>query len=142
MRERRAARELVLQALYAQELSDAPVSEVESYVIDESDLSEELKEFARKLFRTSVYHKDELDGYIKEKSLNWEFERIAVVDRLIMRMAICEFLYFDDIPPKVSISEAIEIAKKFSTENSSAFVNGILDAILREIVGKGLIPEI
>jgi len=59
-----------------------------------------------------------------------------------MRMAICEFLYFDDIPPKVSISEAIEIAKKFSTENSSAFVNGILDAILREIVGKGLIPEI
>ncbi len=71
-----------------------------------------------------------------EKSKNWDFERIAIIDRLIIRMAICEFLFFDDIPPKVSISEAIEIAKKFSTDDSSAFVNGILDAILH-MISKG-----
>ncbi|MBO8131298.1 MAG: transcription antitermination factor NusB [Candidatus Helarchaeota archaeon] len=142
MRERRAARELVLQSLYAQELSEDPVQTVEEYIINQSDLSEELKEFARELFKKAATNKEELDKYIKEKSLNWEFDRIAVVDRLIMRMAICEFLYFDDIPPKVSIAEAIEIAKKYSTDNSSAFVNGILDAILRTLIEHGLIEKV
>ena len=133
MRERRAAREVTLQALYAQELSEDSIKKVEDTVINTSELSEELRKFSRNLFEVSVNHKDKVDYYIKVRSENWEFDRIAIVDRLILRMAITEFLYFDDIPPKVSISEAIEIAKKFSTDDSSSFVNGILDAVLRMI---------
>ncbi len=134
MRERRLAREVALQAIYAQELSGDSIKFVGTNIIDNSEeLSEELKPFARELFEKTTLYKKDLDHYIKTKSENWEFERIAVIDRLIIRMAICEFLYFDDIPPKVSISEAIEIAKKFSTDDSSAFVNGILDAVLHMI---------
>ena len=136
MRERRAARELALQAMYAGEQSNDPIRHVAATVIDPSELSPELQAFARKLFQISSLHKSELDEYIKKKSENWDFDRIAMLDRLIIRMAICEFLYFDDIPPKVSISEAIEIAKKFSTNDSSAFVNGILDAVLHLITDK------
>jgi len=134
MRERRLARETALQAIYAQELSEDMIKTVEANIIDKSEeLPEELKPFARGIFESTVVHKKELDQYIKAKSENWDFERIAIIDRLIIRMAICEFLYFDDIPPKVSISEAIEIAKKYSTDDSSAFVNGILDAVLHMI---------
>ncbi len=135
MRERRAAREVVLQALYAQEMTADPMRMVEKHIIDGSDLPDELKDFARKIFQSAILHKEQLDEYIKLKSEHWDFSRIAIVDRLIIRMAICEFLYFDDIPAKVSISEAIEIAKKYSTDDSSAFVNGILDAVLH-MVGK------
>lgn len=133
MRERRAAREITLQALYAQEISEDSVEIVKGNIIDTSELSEELKQFASILFETSVLHKKEIDQYIRERSENWEFDRIAIVDRLILRMAICEFMYFEDIPPKVSISEGIEIAKKYSTDDSGAFVNGILDAVLQMI---------
>lgn len=134
MRERRAAREVALQAMYAQEMNEYPSRIVRDDIIDNSSLTDDLKKFASELFEASVIHKDELDEYIKEKSENWDFDRIAIVDRLILRMAICEFLYFDDIPPKVSISEAIEIAKNFSTDDSSAFVNGILDAVLHLLI--------
>lgn len=135
MRERRIAREVALQAMYAQEISGDTIDFVESMVIDASDLSWELKSFAKSLFESSTLRKDELDKYIRDKSENWDFDRIAIIDRLIIRMAICEFLCFTDIPPKVSISEAIEIAKKYSTDDSSAFVNGILDAVLHIIGG-------
>ncbi len=141
MRERRIAREVALQAMYAQELSENSVADVESSVIKNSDISLELKDLAGKLFASATRHKVNLDNYIKQKSENWDFSRIAVIDRLIIRLAICEFLYFDDIPPKVSISEAIEIAKKFSTDDSSAFVNGILDAVLHLISSEGLIDK-
>jgi N utilization substance protein B len=133
MRERRAAREVVLQALYAQEISEETISSVRKSIIDPSELSDELRDFARQLFEKAVRYKAGLDNYIKEKSENWDFERIAILDRLVIRMAICEFLHFEDIPPKVSISEAIEIAKKFSTDDSSGFVNGILDAVLHTL---------
>ena len=132
MRERRKARELVLQATYAKELSGDTIDEILEKIINISELPEELKIFARELFSKTMIHKDELDSHIKEKSENWEFSRIAIIDRLILRIAICEFIYFDDIPSKVSISEAIEIAKKFSTKDSGSFVNGILDAILQQ----------
>ncbi|MCK9483624.1 MAG: transcription antitermination factor NusB [Candidatus Marinimicrobia bacterium] len=133
MRERRAARELALQALYAEELTGYPLAQVVEDVIEESDLQGELKVFTKELFMAAALHRDELDKFIQDKSENWDFERIAIIDRLIIRMAICEFKYFDDIPPKVSISEAIEIAKRYSTDDSSAFVNGILDAVLHQI---------
>lgn len=133
MRERRAAREVVLQALYAQELSESNLAQVIADVIEPAELSQELKTFARRLFELASLNREELDNYIKEKAENWDFDRIAIIDRLVIRIAICEFLYFDDIPPKVSIAEAIEIAKKYSTDESSAFVNGILDAVLHSL---------
>jgi len=142
MRERRLAREIALQAMYAQEISGDSIKVVETNIIDNSEeLPEELKSFARQIFQSTTLHKKELDQYIKAKSENWDFERIAVIDRLVIRKAICEFLYFDDIPPKVSISEAIEIAKRFSTDDSSAFVNGILDAVLHMIAEESGIPR-
>lgn len=136
MRERRAAREVVLQALYAQELSEASLAQVTADVIEPAELSPELKDFARRLFEFSYVHREELDDYIKLKAKNWEFKRIAIIDRLAIRIAVCEFLYFDDIPPKVSIAEAIEVAKKYSSDESSAFVNGILDAILHTLTDR------
>lgn len=132
MRERRKARELVLQCTYANELSGDTIEETTEKLINIAELSDDLKLFTRTLFSTTMRNKDELDAYIKQKSENWEFSRIAILDRLILRIAICEFLYFEDIPSKVSISEAIEIAKKYSTKDSGSFVNGILDAILQE----------
>ncbi len=136
MRERRAAREVALQALYAQELNGYSLAQVTADVIDAADISQELKDFARRLFELSVIHQEELDNFIKSKSENWDFERIAIIDRLVIRMAICEFLYFDDVPPKVSITEAIEIAKKYSTDDSSSFVNGILDAVFHTLADR------
>jgi N utilization substance protein B len=141
MRERRKARELVLQAAYAKELSGDTIDETIEKLINTSELSEELRQFARKLFTKTMSSDEELDAYIKEKSENWEFSRIAIIDRLVLRIAICEFLYFDDIPSKVSISEAIEIAKKFSTKDSGSFVNGILDAILQEFTANKKITK-
>ncbi|MDZ7268529.1 MAG: transcription antitermination factor NusB [candidate division KSB1 bacterium] len=131
--DRRRARELTLQACYAHELSEnEPATIVADVILSKTEAAPVLT-FAEDLFRRTVEHKDEFDQLIKEKAVNWEFNRIAILDKLILRMAICEFLYFEDIPPKVSIDEAIEIAKKFSTEKSGRFVNGILDAVLIDL---------
>ena len=84
---------------------------------------------------------DEFDGYIRQYSANWKFERIAMLDLLILRIAICEFIHFFDVPPKVTIDEAIELAKRFSTYKSSGFINGILDAVLLELRDKSIVVK-
>ena len=83
---------------------------------------------------TSTCHKykSNLDTLITEKLDNWELTRVAVIDKVILRLALAEILYFEEIPPQVSINEAIELAKKYSTDRSGKFINGILDAIYRE----------
>jgi transcription antitermination factor NusB len=85
--------------------------------------------FARELVEGTVVRRAEIDAIIGEVAENWEISRMAVVDRNIIRMAIYEMLWRDDVPPKVAINEAIDLAKKYSTKNSSAFVNGILDKV-------------
>lgn len=90
--------------------------------------------FAEPLIKGVLEHRDAIDERIKTHAKNWDFNRIAVVDRNIMRLAIFEMLHRDDIPPVVSINEAVDIAKKFSTEDSGKFVNGILDKIRGEIL--------
>ncbi len=85
--------------------------------------------FADPLIRGTLEHRDAIDELIKGHAKNWEFHRIAAVDRNIMRLAIYEMLHREDIPPIVSINEAVDIAKKFSTQDSGKFVNGILDKI-------------
>ncbi|MCF7886765.1 MAG: transcription antitermination factor NusB [Candidatus Marinimicrobia bacterium] len=129
MKERRQAREEVLKSLYAKEMTGYNIAAIEDTIIDKSELTSELKIFGKNLFKQTVTHQDKIDEHIKRKSENWDFSRIALIDKIILRMAICEFFYLDDVPPKVSIAEAIEIAKKFSTDDSSSFVNGILDAV-------------
>ena len=117
-------------------------------IISTSD-PKEIQSFAAKLLDLTMQHVQDLDEIIKVKALNWDFGRIAIIDKLILRLAICEFLYFRDIPPKVSIDEAIEIAKKYSTEKSGKFINGILDSVLSELrkanrlnkKGRGLIDK-
>jgi len=90
--------------------------------------------FADKLIRGVIEHRDGVDAKIKEHAANWDLHRMAVVDRNILRLAIYEMLYRDDIPPVVSINEAVDIAKRFSTEDSGKFVNGILDKIKGELM--------
>jgi N utilization substance protein B len=94
----------------------------------------ELRLFAEPLIRGVLGQRDQLDEHIKKHAKNWDFHRIAAVDRNIMRLAIYEMLNRDDIPPVVSINEAVDIAKKFSTQDSGKFVNGILDKVRGEIL--------
>ena len=94
----------------------------------------ETRLFAEPLIRGVLQHRDAIDEYIKKYAKNWDFHRIAAVDRNIMRLAIFEMLHRDDIPPVVSINEAVDIAKKFSTQDSGKFVNGILDKVRGEIL--------
>jgi N utilization substance protein B len=94
----------------------------------------ETRLFAEPLIRGTIEHRDALDAQIKKYARNWELHRIAAVDRNILRLAIYEMLYRDDIPPVVSINEAVDIAKKFSTQDSGKFVNGILDKVKSELM--------
>jgi N utilization substance protein B len=90
--------------------------------------------FAEPLIRGAIEHRNEVDEQIKKYAKNWELHRIAAVDRNILRLAIYEMLYREDIPPVVSINEAVDIAKKFSTQDSGKFVNGILDKVKSELL--------
>ena len=128
---RRIVREKVLQILYAYEINNenlmALTNSLLAEVVEEKD-----RQFGEDLVNRVLIHKKELDEKIQTRVSNWEMNRIALIDRILLRMAICELLYFPDIPPKVSINEAIEIAKEFSTASSGKFINGILDAILSD----------
>ncbi|MDR3459973.1 MAG: transcription antitermination factor NusB [Verrucomicrobiae bacterium] len=94
----------------------------------------ETRLFAEPLIKGVLLHRDAIDEQIKKHAKNWDFHRIAAVDRNIMRLAIFEMLHREDIPPVVSINEAVDIAKKFSTQDSGKFVNGILDKIKGELM--------
>jgi N utilization substance protein B len=145
---RRIIREKVLQILYAHELNKESLTSISAEVLNEVK-DEADQEFARSLIRRVLINVEELDAKIKERVENWELNRIALIDKILLRMGICELLYFPDIPPKVSINESIEIAKDYSTSGSGKFINGILDAILAEQkksgklnkIGRGLVEE-
>jgi len=94
----------------------------------------EVRQFAEPLIRGTIAHREEIDAKIRQYALNWELHRMAVVDRNVMRLAIYEMLYREDIPPVVSINEAVDIAKKYSTPDSGKFVNGILDKVKSDLM--------
>jgi N utilization substance protein B len=94
----------------------------------------EIRLFAEPLIRGTIEHLPEIDALIKKYAKNWELHRIAAVDRNVLRLAIYEMLHREDIPPVVSINEAVDIAKKFSTHDSGKFVNGILDHVKLELM--------
>jgi len=138
---RRLVRERVLQALYAYELSHEPIQFIIENVIADLEKQPESFAFAKQLILKVIECNKELDDLIRQRIEHWEFNRLAIIDRIVLRMSICELLYFDDIPPKVTINEAIEIARDFSTEKSDKFVNGVLDSILDDLKKDGRIKK-
>jgi transcription antitermination protein NusB len=131
MKSRRDAREQAVQMLYSHEMTRVPVGDIIAQQL--KDKNKQYREFTEMLVRQTVRLKERLDIIIQDKSHRWEIERIALLDRIILRLAICELQQFPDIPAKVTINEAIEIAKKYSTENSGKFINGILDNVKQEL---------
>ncbi len=129
MRKRTRSREIVLQVLYQLELRGNEVTdEVDSFCAEQSKETE-ISEFAMRLAKGCIQKIKEIDQKIIGISENWKLQRMPVVDRSILRLACYELFYMDDVPPKVSINEAIDLAKKYSTEKSGLFVNGVLDKI-------------
>ena len=133
---RRIARESVLQALYAQQFSEDEPAIVLNRIMALYPEKKKNSKFISSLFQCVLDHMDWANDMIKSHLLNWEFDRVAQIDRVLLRMGICEIFYMDDIPPKVSISEMVEISKVYSTEESSGFINGILDAVYKEFQQK------
>ncbi len=129
---RRDIRIKVMQVLYAHELSKDPIQKIKKDLLSEIKEPDNI-EFADKLVECVLKNEKMLDKYILNSVVNWELERMALVDHIILRIGISEMLFFPEIPPKVSINEAIDIAKDFCTRNSGKFVNGILDAVLIEL---------
>jgi N utilization substance protein B len=132
---RRDGREAAIQFLYQHELN--PLSDVDGAIvrfIQMAELKPATAEFARSLIKGALEHEKEIDAKIVSIAENWDFNRLANLDRNILRLAIYEMLKREDIPPVVSINEAVDIAKKFSTEDSGKFVNGILDKVKAELV--------
>ncbi|MGH7262498.1 MAG: transcription antitermination factor NusB [Candidatus Rokuibacteriota bacterium] len=134
MGRRRKARELALQFLYQLELrgDGDPASSSEEFW-SRHPVDPEARAFAETLVRGTKLHQGKIDELITQYAENWDLDRMAVVDRNILRVGIFELLWMADIPPKVAINEAIEVAKKFSTQDSSRFINGILDRIHKEL---------
>ena len=138
MSSRREARERVMQALYAFILGGGDAPHILGTLI-KPRLQEDATtlKFAESLFLRTLDLAEEADVLIGQHADNWDLSRIALIDRILLRMAVCEFLRFEDIPPKVTINEAIDIAKRYSTDNSGKFINGILDAALLDLQKQG-----
>jgi N utilization substance protein B len=142
MSTRRDARERVMQALYAHEQAGGnPDHVVHTLLNPEFEDDPETREFAERLFRTTLDVKEEADEIIQAHATNWALHRITAIDRALLRMATAELLSFEEIPPKVSIDEAIEIAKAYSTSDSGPFVNGVLDAVLMDLHEQGRLEK-
>jgi transcription antitermination protein NusB len=135
MGSRRKARECALQMLFAADVAEMPADEVvRSYwaELGESDLDDTAREFATRLASRTLSNLELLDERIRSRAEHWRISRMAVVDRNILRLAVYEFLY-EPTPRTVAINEALEIARRFSTYEATQFINGILDAIKRDL---------
>lgn len=141
MGQRRKSREIALQMLYQLEMTgEAPHEVIELYyglVLAEDDkapgIPDSAKPFAENLVKGVYVHRDDIDKMIVAASENWRLERMSIIDRNILRIAVFEMLYCLEIPPKVSINEAIDLGKTFGSPDSGGFINGILDHLLPEV---------
>jgi len=139
-RKRTIARELALQLLYMADENRGLTEEDIADHLKTADAPPEVEAFTNQLVSGTRSALEKLDGIIASIAVNWRISRMSVIDRNILRMASYELLYVNDIPPKVSINEAVDLAKKYSTADSGSFVNGILDKILSRH-GSGGTPE-
>jgi len=133
--QRRKAREIALQALYNIDLmGEGANDQTEEFIKGEGKRASVI-EFARQLVEGCRSHLKAIDKKLARAAINWEISRMAVIDRNILRLGTYELLFCPDIPPKVAIDEAIELAKKFGSRDSGSFVNGILDKLYKEESG-------
>ncbi len=138
MKKRTRARELALQYLYQRDLLREGLETSAEEFVRTEDAEGSAREFAVELIEGTKEHGTEIDEIIREVAQNWDLERMAVIDRNVLRLATYELLWCASIPPKVSINEAIELGKRYSTQNSGGFINGILDRIKdRQPAGAG-----
>jgi len=136
-KQKRQARIITLQAIYAHEFNGSDLDDTCEFMLDEGNPPiENVIKYGKQLSNLIFQHAVKIDRLIKNRSKNWDIDRITLIDKLILRMALVEMMYMDEIPPKVSIAEGVEIAKQFSTEDSSSFINGILDAVYNEMLKK------
>ena len=133
--QRKLAREAVSQALYAKHVSNEEPKKVLHDIFIRYEFDKMTKKFVEELFNSTIKFSEELDSHIESNLENWTVDRLNVIDRLIMQMSLCEMIHLKsyDISHKVTISSAIENAKKFSSEDSTSFVNGVLDSIYKEL---------
>lgn len=132
MRTRTLSREAALQYLYEVDILGRGEAEPLEEFLERQVGRASAREYAGELVKGVLTHKEELDRIISEVSENWTLERMAIVDRNILRLGVYELRFVEDVPPKVAIDEAIELARRFSTEDACAFVNGILDKVLEK----------
>ncbi len=132
---RHGARQVALQALYWQQSAATDSLGALDQLCARFSLAQEVQSFAAELLQRTAEHADELDALAAARVQHWRWERIARIDRLILRLALAEMLFIEEIPVRVSIFEAVELAKSYSTDKSYAFVNGVLDGVAHQ---KGL----
>ncbi len=134
MIKRRKARELALQILFQADVGNLPIEEaVEITLADTPDLDKEICDYAVQLARGIWQRRSELDSQIQSVTPNWTVERMAAVDRNLIRMALYEMLYVPDVPYRVAINEAVELAKEYGSTESRRFVNGVLGALVKKL---------
>lgn len=133
---RRHIRIKVMQILYAQSMNGDPIENVMRDILADVD-DKENKKFAEDLIYFITSNQKMLEEMIDKKVENWEAERMAFIDKLLLKIGVTELINFPEIPPKVTINEAIEIAKEYSSKSSGKFVNGVLDAILADLKNEG-----
>ena len=129
MRSRTRSREYALQMLYQHDLRQTDPQAMLTTFWEDHQVPDDVKAFANQLFTGTVERLAEIDPLLAGNANNWELKRMAVIDRNILRLGVFELLHTEDVPPKVCINEAIELAKRFGDTDSSKFINGILDAI-------------
>ena len=135
---RRKSRELVLQMLFQSDMGKQDAAHVRrTFWAEHATASGEVRGFADDLFRVAIDRTAEIDGLIEKHAEHWRMERMAAVDRNLLRAAVAEFLAYPDTPRAVVINEALEIARKFSSPESVQFVNGVLDSVGKELEGSG-----
>ena len=128
---RRAARQCVLKALFAYQFSK---NDTIDQLVSENPELKDNNDFIQSLFDIVLEHVKLTEDIIKSHLENWEIDRVALIDKILLKMGICEIYFIDDIPPKVTISEMVEIAKVYSTDESPVFINGILDAVFKNYI--------
>lgn len=133
---RRQARECALQMLYQLDMGKNDLCEVMDLYWQTQDVDEGARMFANELVNGVADHRSSIDKIIASNSQHWKLSRMAAVDKNVLRIAIFELIYRPDIPAKVTINEAVEVAKRYGTSDSGAFVNGILDSVAKEVEGK------
>jgi N utilization substance protein B len=136
MHQRRKAREVALQVLYELDVLGIDAEEGMELFWSHFDAPEDARPFASLLISGTWNNRVKIDGLISSCSENWTISRMSKVDKNILRMAVYELLHCPDIPPKVTLNEAIDLGKTYGTENSGSFINGILDAIYIKLIGK------